>query len=73
VTRPGRAERQIGREITLDQAAYGTHPDVENLVAVVFDLYGTFTNAVGFERDLSGGRNGLATRVAVVPWPAATR
>jgi hypothetical protein len=73
VTRSGRAERQISPEIIVDQAAYSTHPDVDNLVAVVYDLEGTFTNAAGFERDLSGVRDGLSSRVVVVPWPPATK
>jgi hypothetical protein len=56
VTRSGRRQRQVGDETILDQARYGIHPDVAHLVAVVFDLAGTFTNAPGVESDLSGDK-----------------
>jgi hypothetical protein len=70
VTYAGRADKQIGNEIILDQAHYRAHPDVDHLVAVVYDLAGTFKNAPGFEHDLSAPSDQLSCRVVVVPWPA---
>ncbi|MFG1820692.1 hypothetical protein ACGFIF_43530 [Kribbella sp. NPDC049174] len=72
VTYPRRAEREIGPEIVVDQRYYQTHPDVSGVLAVVYDLAGTFTNITGFEQDLSGTYDGLWTRTVVVAWPPAT-
>jgi hypothetical protein len=71
VTRPGRGEREIGQEIVLDQRYYGTHPYVEGVLTVVYDLAGTFTNIAGFEKQLSGNYDGLWARTVVVQWPPA--
>lgn len=68
VTATGRGERQIKPELLVDINDYREHPRVEVLVAVIYDLAGTFENPVGFEHDLSGMRDGLDVRVVVVPW-----
>jgi hypothetical protein len=68
VTATGRGERQIKPELLVDINDYREHPRVETLVAVVYDLAGTFENPVGFEHDLGGMRDGLDVRVVVVPW-----
>jgi hypothetical protein len=69
VTRPGRGERQVRDEIIVDQRTYQTHPGAQRLIAVVYDLAGTFTNPAGFEDDLSQHSAGLHSTVLVVPWP----
>lgn len=68
VTAASRGERQIKPELLVDINDYREHPRVETLVAVVYDLVGSFENPAGFEHDLSGMRDGLAVRVVVVPW-----
>lgn len=70
VTRPGRGEREIRDEIIVDQRTYKTHSGAQRLVAVVYDLAGTFTNPAGFEGDLSQHSAGLHSTVLVVRWPA---
>jgi hypothetical protein len=70
VTRPGRGERDIRDEIIVDQRAYQTHSGAKRLIAVVYDLAGTFTNPAGFEDDLSQHTAGLHSTVIVVPWPS---
>lgn len=69
VTRPGRAEKDIKKELLVDINDFKHHPTVKTLVIVVYDLAGTFANAAGFEDDLSGDHNGLDVRVLVVGWP----
>lgn len=69
VTRAGRAEKVIRDEIVVDQRAYKTHPKVQHLVVVVYDLVNNFANPAGFEDDLSGVTDGLMSTVLVVPWP----
>jgi hypothetical protein len=73
VTYPRRTERDIGQEIVIDQRYYQAHPNVSGVLAVVYDLAGTFTNIPGFEQDLAGVFDGIWTRTVVVPWPPATR
>jgi hypothetical protein len=69
VTRPGRGEREIRDEIIVDQRTYQTHSGAQRLIAVVYDLAGTFTNPAGFEDDLSQHSAGLHSTVLVVRWP----
>lgn len=56
-----------------DKHEYRTHPQVAQLLVVVFDLFDKFENPVGFENDLSETVGGLRSLVVVVPWPAAAR
>jgi hypothetical protein len=69
VTKPGRGERDIRDEIIIDQRTYQMHPGAQRLIAVVYDLAGTFTNPAGFEDDLSQHTAGLSSTVLVVRWP----
>ena len=69
VTRPGRGERDIRDEIIVDQRTYQTHSGAQRLIAVVYDLAGTFINPAGFEDDLSQNTAGLHSTVLVVRWP----
>lgn len=68
VTRAGRGAKQIKTELVSDIHDYRTHPSVTKLIAVIYDLMGTFDNPVGFEHDLSSERDGLDVHVIVVPW-----
>ena len=70
VTRPGRSEREVRDEIIVDQRTYQMHPGAQRLIAVVYDLAGTFTNPAGFEDDLSQHSAGLHSTVLVVRWPS---
>lgn len=74
VTAPRRGEAHIKPELLIDINDYRGHPTVDTLIAVIYDLAGTFENPAGFEHDLSGRRDGLDIRVLVVPWvgPRAT-
>jgi hypothetical protein len=69
VTRPGRGEKEIKRELVVDFHDFGKHPDVDRVVAVVYDLAGTFKNPAGFEAGLTGQVNGVETKAIVCPWP----
>ncbi len=69
VTKPGRHEKDIKKELLVDIHDYEEHPSVKTLIAVVYDLASTFTNSAGFESDLSGDSNGLTVHVIVVGWP----
>ena len=68
VTASGRAERAIKDEIVRDIHDYQSHPYVRIVVIAVYDLAGTFTNASGFENDLSRRYNDVEVVVLVVPW-----
>ena len=65
VTRPRRGEKQIKDEIIIDIENYQRHPLATTLIAVVYDLAGTFKNVGGFEDDLSGLRQSLDVHVIV--------
>jgi hypothetical protein len=53
ITKPGRAEKQIGDELIVDIARYETHPDCKTLVCFVYDPTGQIGNPAALERDLS--------------------
>jgi hypothetical protein len=69
VTRPGRGEKDVKRELVVDFHDFGKHPGVDRVVAVVYDLAGTFKNPAGFEEGLTGQVNTVETKVIVCPWP----
>lgn len=69
VTAPRRTEREIKPELLVDIDDYRRHPNVQTLIAIVYDLASTIRNPAGFENDLSGSREGLDVRVVVVGWP----
>ena len=71
VTRPGRSEKKIKEELVVDFYDFGVHPDVDRVVAVVYDLAGTFKNPAGFEAGLTGEVNGIETKAIVCRWPAS--
>ncbi len=73
VTRPGRAEAQIKKEVLVDVHDYQTHPGVDTLVVAVYDLAASFTNPQGFEHDLSGSHGSVTVHVVVVPWVGPLR
>ncbi|WP_396048442.1 hypothetical protein [Aeromicrobium sp. UC242_57] len=73
VTRKGRSEKAIRDEIIVEQRAYGEHPSVKRLIAVVYDLVGNFSNIAGFEADLSKPSAGNLENIVIVErWPEAT-
>ena len=53
ITRPGRANKEIANELTIDAARYRTHPDCKSLVCLVYDPSGLIKNPRGFELDLA--------------------
>lgn len=59
VTRPGRGESAIRNELAVDILVYQHHPTVSTLIAVVYDIAGTFTNILGFEHDMSRDSDGF--------------
>jgi hypothetical protein len=53
ITRPARANKEIGNELTVDAARYRSHQDCKTLVCLVYDPSGTIKNPRGFEADLA--------------------
>ncbi len=68
VTRPGRGEKKIKKEVLVDINDYKGHPHVRTLIVAIYDLAGTFNNRDGFEHDLSDASGDLSVHVLVVPW-----
>lgn len=69
VTREGRGEAEIKRELLVDIYDFREHPSVNRLIAVAYDLGSTFDNPTGFERDFSRMHGKLKVDVLVVGWP----
>jgi hypothetical protein len=67
ITRPGRAEKEIGDELIVDIVRYAAHPDCKTLVCFVYDPTGQIGNPASLERDLSGRRGELRVEVLVAP------
>jgi REase_DpnII-MboI len=53
MTRPGRANKEIANELTVDAARYRSHQHCKTLVCLVYDPSGVIKNPRGFEADLS--------------------
>jgi hypothetical protein len=53
ITRPGRANKEIANELTIDAARYRTYQDCSSLVCLVYDPSGLIKNPRGFELDLA--------------------
>lgn len=70
VTKAGRGEKHVKHELLVDFEDYKQHPKVQQVLAVVYDLAGTFVNPEGFEHDLTRVQDGLAITTIVVGWPA---
>jgi hypothetical protein len=68
VTRPGRAETALKKEVLVDINDYQNHPGVKAAVIAVYDLAAAIRNPEGFEHDLSGQHKGLDVRLLVIPW-----
>ena len=69
VTRPGRDEKAIKKELLVDINDYKAHPAVRRLIFAVYDVADTFRNPTGFETDLSGTYGTMEVQVVVVGWP----
>ena len=69
VTRSGRGPRDIKPELLVDINDYKGHPAVKTLVAVIYDIAGTFDNPGGFEADMSRTDGELEVIVIVAGWP----
>lgn len=67
MTRKGLGAKEVGTQLIEDIARYGKHPECETLVCFVYDPDGRVSNPSGLETDLSGGHNGLAVKVLIVP------
>jgi len=65
ITRPGRANQDIKKELVVDKEHYRTHPDCQTLVCYVYDPEYQMDNPVGFEEDLSESSEDLTTEVIV--------
>ncbi|MFL5958657.1 MAG: hypothetical protein ACJ75G_00115 [Gaiellaceae bacterium] len=70
MTRERLDQRRVVEELVIDKAHYRGHPDCKTLVCFVYDPEHRLTNPDALEGDLSGGEDGLATRVVVAPRPS---
>jgi hypothetical protein len=60
-------QKSITSELVLDIAQYGANPQVDNLIAVVYDSQRQLKHPVQLQDDLSGPAKGLDARVIVSP------
>jgi hypothetical protein len=67
MTRKGLAAREVGEQLVVDIHKYKEHPSCSTLFCLVYDPEHRISNPRGFERDLSGTREGLDVRVFTVP------
>jgi hypothetical protein len=58
--------KELGNELSVDIAAYASHPKVRHLVCVVFDSDGHILNPRGVENDLSGVKDKLLVTVRII-------
>jgi hypothetical protein len=58
--------KELGNELSVDIAAYASHPKVRHLVCLVFDPSGHILNPRGVENDLSGVRDKLLVTVRII-------
>lgn len=65
ITRSGRGNDDILKELSEDKEHYRTHPDCEYLVCYVHDPGYEISNPAGFEDDLTEDTNNLTTEVIV--------
>lgn len=68
ITRPGRADKQIGAELLLDVAHYAAHQSCALLVCFIYDPGNHIVNAAALQTDLA--RHAGRLRVDVIVSPA---
>ena len=64
---PGRVDRRLGDELTIDIAHYQQRPDCEALVCFAYDPQHRLKNPRGLENDLSKQHDGLVVKVVIRP------
>jgi hypothetical protein len=53
ITRPGRGNKEIANELTIDVARYRSHHDCKKLICLIYDAGGVIKNPRGFQADLT--------------------
>ena len=66
MTRPSLRPRTIVDELTADIERYRRHPEVECMIAFIYDPIGSIRNRTGFEHDLERTGGPLLVRVVIV-------
>ncbi|PZP53782.1 MAG: hypothetical protein DI595_02340 [Agrobacterium fabrum] len=67
-TRPTLKAKQLGEELIVDIARYGSHPDCDCLVCFVYDPEARIANPIGLERDLEAlASDKLKVKVIISP------
>jgi hypothetical protein len=64
-TRSGLPQRVVSDELTIDIAAYQTHPRAKHLVCVVWDIDRILKNPIALKKDLEISSKGFATVVVL--------
>jgi hypothetical protein len=64
--RDDQKQKHVVDELTIDIAAYQSHPSAEHLVCVVWDLGGRLLNPTALKKDLEKSSKGFATVVVLV-------
>jgi hypothetical protein len=67
ITRQGRTERQVGEELIIDIARYGSHQDCKRLVCFVYDPDHRIRNPAALQSDLSRTEGEMSVEVIVAP------
>lgn len=58
--------KELGEQLVVDIENYAKHPDVRNLVCVVFDKDGLVDNPRGIERDLTNVKGNLVVTTRII-------
>jgi hypothetical protein len=66
-TRAGLGAKEVGDQLIIDTRRYSEMSGCQTLICFVYDPEGLLKNPRGFERDLSGKRDGLSVEVIVAP------
>lgn len=67
MTRAGLGQREVVDQLIIDITRYGTHPDCETLVCVIYDPGHRLNNPAALERDISRDQGRPRVAVVVVP------
>ncbi len=66
-TRKGLKAKEVGEQLIIDIARYGSHPDCKKLICFVYDPDGWIANPRGVENDLNGQNGTLSVKVLIIP------
>ncbi len=58
--------KELGEELAIDVENFQQHPDVRNLVCLVFDPEARIDNPRGIEKDLTRAQDSLALTVRII-------